>query len=120
MKKLFYIALVIVLLMIISYFVKEGHNKNRVAASKESGVVTVVAPERPAEVNGQPVVSCTCETECSCPEGVENCNECEAAREACKCETESGDIVEIKEEVVDVEEINPEETSDEGETIIKE
>ncbi len=115
MKKLFYIVLVVILLMIVSYFVKEGHNKTQPAAAEET-----VDAEQPAEVNGQAVVSCTCETECSCPEGIENCDECEAAREACKCQTEDGDIVEVEEEVEDVEEINPEETSDEGETIIKE
>lgn len=119
MKKLFYIVLVVILLMIVSYFVKEGHNKTQPAAER-TAVVDTVDAEQPAEVNGQAVVSCTCETECSCPEGIENCDECEAAREACKCQTEDGDIVEVEEEVEDVEEINPEETSDEGETIIKE
>lgn len=121
MKKLFYILLVIVLLMILSYFVKGGHNAALApVAEEEAAAVTVVEPDSQTEVNGQAVVSCTCETECTCPEGVENCSECEAAREACKCETEDGDIVEVEEEVEDVEELNPEETSDEGETIIKE
>ena len=120
MKKLFYIVLVVILLMIVSYFVKEGHNKTQPTTTEETAVVDTVDAEQPAEVNGQAVVSCTCETECYCPEGIENCDECEAAREACKCQTEDGDIVEVEEEVEDVEEINPEETSDEGETIIKE
>ena len=120
MKKLFYILLVIVLLMILSYFVKGGHNTTPAPTTEETAAATVVETDSQTEVNGQPVVSCTCETECTCPDGVENCSECEAAREACKCETEDGDIVEVEEEVEDVEELDPEETSDEGETIIKE
>lgn len=120
MKKLFYIILVIILLTIVSYFVKEGHNRPQPTVNEESTTVNIADEPQSVEINGQALVSCTCETECTCPEGIENCGECEAAREACKCQTEDGNIVEVEENVEDVEEVNPEETSDEGETIIKE
>lgn len=97
MKKLFYIVLVIVLLMVISSFVKK--NLQEKATVQETAVVVDV------------VEDCDCNVIRECdPED----KECIARLKECGCE-ESDDAP-----VEDVEEENPEMTQDEGETIINE
>ena len=97
MKKLFYIVLVIVALMVISRFVKE----------KSNTAATTTLPD----------INCVCDTEPACNPGDENCDP-DAAKSTCNCEQPNGETVTIEQTVEEVEEINPDETAGDDETII--
>lgn len=110
MKKLFYIVLVIVALMVISRFVKE---KSNIAAT-----TTAVTAETSEPVTATlPDISCICDTEPACNPGDENCDP-DAAKSTCNCEQPNGETVTIEQTVEEVEEINPDETAGDDETII--
>ena len=94
MKKLFYVVLIVLIVLVIGSFVQQN-TEETVTPSTE--VIDVVA--------------CDCDTKCNCPD-VENC-ECMAQKAACDCafaDVEAEDVVED----------NPEETSHEDETIVSE
>ena len=100
MKKLFYIVLVIVALMVISRFVKEKSNT--------AATTTAVTAE-----TSEPVTA----TLPACNPGDENCDP-DAAKSTCNCEQPNGETVTIEQTVEEVEEINPDETAGDDETII--
>ena len=112
MKKLFYIVLVIVALMVISRFIKE---RNRV-----ENTVTVTAADISEPVTETlPDVNCICDAEPACNPGDENCDP-DQTKSTCDCKQPNGETVTIEETVEEVEETNPEETAGDDETIIKE
>lgn len=98
MKKLFYIVLVVVILMVAGSFVKKNLREN-------------AAPV--VETTVEVVEGCDCDADFNCePED----NECLEKRVECGCDAAPVDGVPAEE----VEEENPELTQDEGETIITE
>ena len=101
MKKLFYVVLVVLIVLVIGSFVKTNVDSAEMASEE---VMDVVA--------------CDCETECTCDESDENCT-CAAQRAACDCDAIANGLSDeiVAEEVV---EENPEETSHEDETIVSE
>ena len=60
---------------------------------------------------------CVCDTEPACNPGDENCDP-DAAKSTCNCEQPNGETVTIEQTVEEVEEINPDETAGDDETII--
>lgn len=66
--------------------------------------------------------NCECESECICSEGETDCD-CHRTKSTCICTQEDGKTVKmesIETNNDDIEEENPEETSDEGESILSE
>lgn len=112
MKKLFYIVLVIVALMVISRFVKERNQSETVVA------VSAVDISEPV-TETLPDVNCVCDAEPACAPGDENCDP-DQTKSTCDCKQANGETVTIEETVEAVEETNPEETAGDDETIIKE
>lgn len=110
MKKLFYIVLVIVALMVISRFIKE-HNPSQ-------PVPTAVQEETSEPITATlPDTDCICDSEPACTPGEEGCDE-NALKSTCNCRQADGQTVTIEETVEEVEEINPAETAGDDETII--
>ncbi len=101
MKKLFYVVLVVLIVLVIGSFVKTNMDAAEIANEE---VMDVVA--------------CDCEAECTCDASDENCT-CAAQRAACDCDAIANGVSDeiLAEEVV---EENPEETSHEDETIVSE
>lgn len=101
MKKLFYLVLVVLIVLVIGSFVKTSGEP-----------VEAVSDEI------MDVVACDCEAECTCDESDENCA-CAIQRSACDCDAIANGLSDeiVAEEVV---EENPEETSHEDETIVSE
>ena len=101
MKKLFYVVLVVLIVLVIGSFVKTNVDSVEMASEE---VMDVVA--------------CDCEAECTCDESDENCA-CAIQRVACDCDAIANGLSDeiVAEEVV---EENPEETSHEDETIVSE
>ena len=111
MKKLFYIILVIVILGVISYFVKQEAPQTEAVVTEEVsvdgdaievGAAEVVVPEDPENLGDGEIVESTTMT----VEDVANENIPEVAPENDGAE--------------EVEEANPSETSDEDETVVSE
>ncbi len=110
MKKLFYIVLVIVALMVISRFVKEnGRIASTTPAVETSDPVTATLPDP----------NCICDSVPACDPADENCNS-DATKSICKCTQANGETITIEQDVEEVVEINPSETSDEDETFVEE
>ena len=110
MKKLFYIVLVIVALMVISRFVKEnGKVPQSAPAVETSEPVTATLPE----------ANCICDSQSVCDSQDETCDN-EATKTICKCKQANGETITIEQDVEDVVEMNPDETSDEDETFVEE
>lgn len=110
MKKLFYIVLVIVALMVISRFIKERSSAvpAPVAGREEiSEPVTATLPD----------ANCICDSEPACTPGEDGCDE-NALKSTCNCRQADGQTVTIEQTVEEVEEINPDETAGDDETII--
>ncbi len=110
MKKLFYIVLVIVALMVISRFVKERNPMTQTTPAVEqetSDPVTATLPD----------VDCICDSQSVCAEGEDGCDE-QATTSTCNCRQADGKTVVIEQTVEEVEEVNPSETADDDETII--
>ena len=101
MKKLFFIVLIVVLLMVIGSFAKEAL-RNRAAAGAKNEPVALVE-------------GCDCNVELGC---ADDDKECMDKMLACGCEAADAD--EENGKLEDVEEDNPELTSDDGETVIQE
>ena len=101
MKKLFYVVLVVLIVLVIGSFVKTNVDSAEMASEE---VMDVVA--------------CDCEAECTCDESDENCT-CAVQRAACDCDAIANGVSDeiLAEEVI---EENPEETSHEDETIVSE
>ena len=137
MKKLFYIVAICTLLALITAYIKA----NSQSYTGPSPVTIVKTPEIPnADANkvtteeNAPVSSetteeaseenkdCECETECICPENEPDCD-CTQTKSTCSCKDANGDSVtveSIETNNSDIEELNPEQTSEEDETIIEE
>ncbi len=111
MKKLFYIVLVIVALMVISRFVKENGKMEQTAAApiETSEPVTATLPD----------TNCICDSEPACDAADTNCNSDET-KTICKCTQANGETITIEQDVEDVVETDPAETSDEDETFVEE
>ena len=110
MKKLFYIVLVIVALMVISRFVKEnGHPISTPSSVETSDPVTATLPDP----------NCICDSEPACDIADENCDP-DATKTICKCTQANGETITIEQDVEEVVETNPSETSDEDETFVDE
>lgn len=110
MKKLFYIVLVIVALMVISRFVKErGQNvaTPSVTEQEASEPVTATLPD----------VNCICDAGPACQPGDADCDDT-ATKSTCNCQQANGETVTIEQTIEDVEEINPDETAGDDETIV--
>lgn len=121
MKKLFYVVLVIVILMVISYFVKGGNQKE--LTSPEAVSVVNVEETATSDVSDSTVdaAACNCDVkaeECICPENQPDCD-CASQKTSCNCKTSDG--LEVTEEVDEnIEEVNPDVTANDDETIIQE
>ena len=103
MKKLFYVVLVVLIVLVIGSFVKKN-----------------VDSATPATDDVIDVVACDCDAECTCAETDENCA-CAVQRAACDCDADAdGDGVSEDIEAEEVIEENQEETSHEDETIVSE
>ena len=99
MKKLFYIVLVIVALMVISRFVKEKSNT--------AATTTAVTAETSEPVTATlPDINCVCDTEPACNPGDENCDP-DAAKSTCNCEQPNGETVTIEQTVEEVRKSTP-------------
>lgn len=112
MKKLFYIVLVIVALMVISRFVKERSH------AVPAAVVNLQEASEPVTAT-LPDVNCICDAGPACQPGEADCDE-SATKSTCNCQQPNGETVTIEQTVEDVEEINPAETADDDETILNE
>ena len=96
--------------MVISRFVKEKSNT--------AATTTAVTAETSEPVTATlPDINCICDTEPACNPGDENCDP-DAAKSTCNCEQPNGETVTIEQTVEEVEEINPDETAGDDETII--
>ena len=110
MKKLFYIVLVIVALMVVSRFVKEnGRLASTTPAVEISDPVTATLPDP----------NCICDSEPACDAADANCDSDET-KTICKCTQANGETITIEQDVEDVVETDPAETSDEDETFVEE
>jgi len=112
MKKLFYIVLVIVALMVASRFIKEHSRQMPVPAVSQQDMsepVTATLPD----------VNCICDSAPACTPGEEGCDE-NALKSTCDCRQPDGQTVTIEQTVEEVEELNPAETSGDDETILNE
>lgn len=105
MKRIFYVVLVILILMVIGSFVKKGKDAQRMMAGEEVVVEDVVA--------------CDCDTPCECDEKDLECV-CAVQRASCDCGGDSGDSVILDTNIEEVEEDDSGVTSHEDETIISE
>lgn len=109
MKKLFYIVLVIVALMVISRLVKENNSTNaNNSAIETSDPVTATLPD----------TNCICDSQPSCDPQNNDCDT-EALKTICRCTQANGETITIEQNVEEVVETNPDETSDEDETFVE-
>ncbi len=95
MKKLFYVVLIVLIVLVIGSFVQQNTEET---VTPTTEVIDVVA--------------CDCDAKCACQEADENCD-CIAQKAACDCASSESEAEEVVEE-------NPEETSHEDETIVSE
>jgi len=121
MKKLFYIVAICVTLGLISVYLSADLSPEPAATIEQ---VSVVEPAQEVEPSPSDFdnKNCQCDSECLCAEGETDCD-CNRTKSTCTCTQEDGKIVtleSIETNNDDIEEENPEETSDEGESIITE
>lgn len=109
MKKLFYIVLVIVALMVISRFIKENTPIAPTTTVETSEPVTATLPD----------TNCICDSQPSCDSQDNNCDE-DKLKTICRCQQANGEMITIEQDVEEVVEMNPDETSDEDETFVEE
>ena len=95
MKKLFYVVLIVLIVLVIGSFVRQNTEET---VTPTTEVIDVVA--------------CDCEAKCNCSAEDENCD-CMAQKAACDCASAESEAEEVIEE-------NPDETSHEDETIVSE
>ncbi len=109
MKKLFYLVSVLVVLTLICVYIK-----SRTAP---------IEIETPAVLSDTVAKDdCDCKTECICPEGENDCD-CIQTKSVCTCTQSDGKVVTVESVETnndEIEEDNPEETSDEDETVVNE
>lgn len=133
MKKLFYIVAICTLLALIAAYIKA----NSQTYTDPSSVTIVKTPELPNTDTAEVVTEekatvssegseenkdCECETECICPENEPDCD-CTQTKSTCSCKDANGDSVtveSIETNNSDIEELNPDQTSEEDETIVEE
>lgn len=112
MKKLFYIVLIIVIVALCGTYLK---SRNTPLPSAE--------PQPQASENiSEDKDDCVCNTECICPEEDADCD-CVRTKSTCSCTQKDGRVITLESVETnneDIEELNPEETSDEDETILSE
>lgn len=111
MKKTFFL-IIISLTLILSYFVVYYLYNN--STSNIDIEINTTLPE-----NSQ---NCTCESECLCKKNNTECD-CSKTKSTCSCKDKTGKTIiieSIEPNDSNVEELNPDMTSDEGETILSE
>ena len=134
MKKLFYIVAICTLIALLGAYIKANTQTANTSSSSVTIVKTpeisnsdaVVAPaeetKAPTEEASEENKDCECETECICPENEPDCD-CTQTKSTCSCKDANGDSVtveSIETNNSDIEELNPEQTSEEDETIVEE
>ena len=134
MKKIFYLVALCTLIALLGAYIKANSDANNMDSSSATIVKTseIVNTEQVAESSEASEVTeetssdankdCECKSECICPEGETDCD-CEQTKSVCSCKDANGDVVtveSIETNNSDIEEINPEETSEEGETVVSE
>lgn len=119
MKKLFYIVATTVIILLFSIYMRQfmvpffTSVKNNLIPSPTEKVDTLSAEEQK---------DCVCNSECICPEGQTDCD-CQQTKSTCSCTKKNGEVVtveSIETNNANIEEIDPETTSHEDETIIDE
>ena len=79
-------------------------------------------PTEQIKIDNTSSENCVCDSVCICPENESDCD-CKKTKSKCSCKQENGKVITVETIETnndDIEEINPEETSDEGETFINE
>ena len=114
MKKIFYIAIVILVALGGYLYWQHAKTDNTPAVNTEA-----FEPDTPRQ--SVKYKNCNCKSECICPNGEADCD-CERTKSVCTCEQPDGQHITFEsiETNEDIEELNPEETSEEEETIISE
>ncbi|MBQ8464887.1 MAG: hypothetical protein IJ529_05615 [Alphaproteobacteria bacterium] len=134
MKKLFYIVAICTLIALLSAYIKANFQSEPSGLSSVTVVKTpeITVQDQTAEINvpeipantlsAQTEKDCECKSECICAEEDPDCD-CEKTKSTCSCKDADGDIVtveSIETNNSDIEEVNPEETSEEDETVVNE
>lgn len=107
MKKLFYIVLTIVVLSISCLYLKK---QTTITPENQNNPSSIITTEE----------NCVCKSECICPQGSNNC-ECNQTKSICSCKQQNGKVItieSIESNNDNIEENNPDQTSDEGETVL--
>lgn len=122
MRKILYFAL-FALIIIATYmtFQKQSQPNEMPLPNNIEETTAPIENEQLTQINETPN-NCTCKTECICPENDPDC-ECKQTKTICKCTQPDGTVA-VVESVdnnnEDIEELNPDETADEDETIVNE
>ena len=114
MKKFLYVIATILIIALI-YAIWQFQNQTS-EPEKTEVEVTATDATTPSSDN------CICKSECICPEEEADCD-CNQTKTVCECTQENGEVTvveSVETNNVDIEETNPDETSDEDETIINE
>lgn len=112
MKKLFYIVLIVVLVIVAGAYLK----------SKPAPLPTAEQQPQTSEEMPEDRSDCVCDTECICPAEDPDCD-CAQTKSTCSCTQKDGRIITLESVETnndDIEELNPEQTSGEDETILNE
>ena len=113
MKKFIYFVAIILVVALI-YAIWQFQNQTSDTPSLNEATTN--------EAISQSMDNCNCKSECLCPEDDTDCD-CSQTKTICECVQENGEVTtfeSIETNNVDIEETNPDETSDEDETIINE
>jgi len=114
MKKfLYFIATLLIFALIYALWQFQNQKPNHPQQSQEISVTENTVPSTD---------NCICKSECICPEDDTDCD-CSETKTICECTQENGEITTIESTEtnnVDIEETDPDETSDQDETIVSE
>lgn len=123
MKKILYFAL-FALVIVATYLAFQKQNQTAEATSSDSveAVTTTTSADEEVAPTKETPDNCSCKTDCICPENDPDC-ECKQTKTICECTQPDGTVT-VVESVdnnnEDIEELNPDETADQDETVVNE
>ena len=115
MKKLFSIVATTVILILLSIY-----TRNFVVPFFTSIKNNILPAQTTETISTTDKKNCVCSSECICADNETDCD-CSQTKSICSCTKENGEVItveSIETNNEDIEEINPEETSHEDETIV--
>ncbi len=123
MKKILYFAL-FALVIVATYLAFQKQNQTAEATSSDSveAVTNTTSADEEVAPTKETPDNCSCKTDCICPENDPDC-ECKQTKTICECTQPDGTVT-VVESVdnnnEDIEELNPDETADQDETVVNE